>query len=307
MKKLNKIETPCILAAKCFPWCPLTLSPSTPSLCKMLGWGPAGGQGQCHATGQAQQQDSHPCHALPWLRRWCCWCRYRRCRHGMGLQAWVMQADYAAPDVCVGNAGRDAGEQVAASWCCCSVMGNSCQKKPPKQPPHTRRELLSIWITKHQCLCQGDGQGSVFAWDSLNKTSHIHFSAGYFFFLFVRRGWKGRRRFVHLGDALGTGLNLILCPDLSRLRSLPSSRTSECYLNVRSVFFSARQSKRKQILLLRVCKPNLGPGWLLFSSTVGSSSLLRQGMLQWAMEGQAQPGDEIKPVPFRSTELVKRS
>lgn len=75
----------------------------------------------------------------------------------------MMQVDYAATGACVGNAGIEVGKQVPAGGCCASVMGCSCQKEPPKQPPHTPRELLSMWIFKHQCLCQGDRQGGVSA------------------------------------------------------------------------------------------------------------------------------------------------
>lgn len=135
------------------------------------------------------------------------------------------------------------GKQVPAGGCRGSAMGCSCQDEPPKQPPHTPRELLSIWISKQQLLCQGGGQGGFCLrfsdWDLAYPLLHLS-CLGFGFPppppSFARRNRKGRRRFVHLGDTLGTGLNFILSPDLLRLWSLPSPETSERYLNLRGGF-----------------------------------------------------------------------
>lgn len=177
------------------------------------------------------------------------------------------------------------GKQVPAGGCRGSAMGCSCQDEPPKQPPHTPRELLSIWISKQQLLCQGGGQGGFCLrfsdWDLAYPLLHLS-CLGFGFPpppSFARRNRKGRRRFVHLGDTLGTGLNFILSPDLLRLWSLPSPETSERYLNLRGgfiffFFLSARQSKRKQIQLFHICKPSLCPGWWLLPPTAGPSAAL---------------------------------
>lgn len=132
--------------------------PSTPSLWERPGWGPSRVQGRCRPMGQTQQQDPHPCHHLPWFT-WMVLAMQVRMVHVWAMQAGMMQVD----DACVGNAGRDVGRRVPAGGCRGSVMGCSCQEKPPKQPPHTPRELLSKRISKHQCFCHGGRQGGVFA------------------------------------------------------------------------------------------------------------------------------------------------
>lgn len=77
---------------------------------------------------------------------------------GMGDAGKEDEVTYAGAYGCLGNAGRDAGRQVPAGGCRSSVLGPSCQEKPPgSHPTHSSYTgLVTLQLCKHNLFDDDD-------------------------------------------------------------------------------------------------------------------------------------------------------
>lgn len=213
-------------------------------------------------------------------------------------------------DIAMGSAGRGDAGGFCRRRCMCRQCRQGCGqagtsrwlpwlsdglllpgKAPQAATPNTRRAAghmdlqTPVPLSRRQagrCLCLRF-TGSDPAYPLLCLT------LGLCCFSLCEEGLKGAEMVCAPRRCTGDRSWLHSVPGLLHLWSLPGSKTSECYLNVRGGFFSARQSKGKQIQLFRIPKPSLCPSWLLLPSTIYSLPLVRRGMLRWATEGRRAP------------------
>lgn len=261
-----------MLAARCFSWCPTALFPSTSSLLESQGWGPTGRRRQCHPVGQTQKQDPSP---MPWAPQFI-WMM-------MAMEVCIMQVrrmQVGDADACLGNAGRDVGKQVISRWLPWLGDGLLLPEKALKAAtPHTQSAAFhttSVSTSGKEVGREGSLLGIL--WLGADVATSLPMAG---FFSLCEKGLKGEEKVWAPTRCAGDGseLHSASCP-VTPL-GLPSSESSEGYLNPRGGFFSAGQNKGKQIQLLCICKPSLCPIWSLLPPTTRPSAVL----LRWATEG----------------------